>query len=383
MRIGMVSPYSFDVPGGVQFHIRDLAEHLIGAGHDVNVLAPSENDADLPPYVTSAGRAIPVRFNGSTARLSFGIAASSRVNRWLEDGNFDVVHVHEPLAPSLGLLAVWGATTPVVATFHTAYQRSRTLQAVVPLLRPSIAKIMGRIAVSPAAKSTILRHIGGEVEVIPNGVNCAALNSPERNPDWVGTPTAPTLAFMGRMREPRKGLDVLLQAVPLIAQKHPGVRVLIGGTGAPPSHLPPGVELLGPIPEEQKAAFLASPDIYVAPNTGGESFGMILTEAMAAGACILASDLHAFADVLAGVGGRHYRNRDPESLAAEAVKLLDDVNTCEQFRQAGTVRAQDFDWSVVGAHIMAVYETVLATYEATQEVDPRSSWNSRKPPKTW
>lgn len=120
MRIGIVCPYSWDVPGGVQYHIRDLAEHLIALGHHVSVLAPADDETPLPPYAVSAGRAVPVPYNGSVARLNFGFLSAARVRRWLHDGGFDVIHIHEPTSPSLGLLACWAARGPIVATFHTS-----------------------------------------------------------------------------------------------------------------------------------------------------------------------------------------------------------------------------------------------------------------------
>ena len=144
MRVGMVCPYSFDVPGGVQFHVRDLTEYLIGLGHEVQVLAPADDDLDLPAYLTSSGRAVPVRYNGSVARLTFGPVTSARATRWLEQGDFDVVHIHEPVTPSVSVLTLWATDAPVVATFHTSNLRSRAMQAAYPLLRPSLEKIVGR-----------------------------------------------------------------------------------------------------------------------------------------------------------------------------------------------------------------------------------------------
>jgi phosphatidyl-myo-inositol alpha-mannosyltransferase len=155
VRIGLVCPYSWDVPGGVQFHVRDLAEHFIRAGHEVSVLAPADDDTSLPDYLTSCGRPVPVRYNGSVARVTFGPATTARVNRWLEAGRFDVLHIHEPLNPSASLMALWASTEPVVATFHSAMLRSRALHAAHPLLRPSLEKIRGRIAVSEDARATV------------------------------------------------------------------------------------------------------------------------------------------------------------------------------------------------------------------------------------
>src|SRR5699024_4616210 len=158
---------------GVQFHVRDLAEHLRSAGHHAAVLAPAEEETPIPEYMTSVGGAIPVRYNGSVARLSFGPSVAARTGRWLEDGNFDVVHIHEPFAPSVGMIAMRRAECPVVATFHSAQERSRALQAAYPLVRPGLERISARIAVSAAARRTVVEHLGGDALVIPNGVTTA------------------------------------------------------------------------------------------------------------------------------------------------------------------------------------------------------------------
>src|SRR3954469_6372995 len=198
MRIGIVCPYSFDVPGGVQFHVRDLAEHLIGTGHSVSVLAPADDGTPLPWYVEAAGRAVPVKYNGSVARLAFGPVSRGRVRRWLSDGDFDVLHVHEPVSPSLSMLALWAATGPIVATFHTANLRSRAMQAAFPILRPSLEKISARIAVSEDARRTVVEHFGGDAVVIPNGVYVDRFAGASTRPQWQGRAERPTVAFGGR-----------------------------------------------------------------------------------------------------------------------------------------------------------------------------------------
>src|SRR5262245_55613396 len=147
VRIGVVCPYSLGTPGGVQNHVRDLAEELLDRGHDVSVLAPVE-DGEAPPYVVSAGRAVGVPYNGSVARVTFGPRTAARVRTWLHDGNFDVVHVHEPTTPSASLLTLWAGDGPFVATFHTWQVRSRAMSAAAGLLRPALEKIDARIAVS-------------------------------------------------------------------------------------------------------------------------------------------------------------------------------------------------------------------------------------------
>ncbi len=371
MKIGIVCPYSWDVPGGVQFHIRDLAEHLIGRGHEVSVLAPSDDETGLPPYVVSAGRAVPVPYNGSVARLNFGFLSAARVRRWLHDGVFDVVHIHEPMAPSLGLLTCWAAQGPIVATFHTSNPRSRAMLAAYPILQPALEKISARIAVSEYARRTLVEHLGGDAVVIPNGVDVDFFAKAEPNPAWSGQ----TLGFIGRIDEPRKGLPVLMAAFPRIVEQCPDVRLLVAGRGDEEeavASLPPGlrsrVEFLGMVSDEDKARLLRSVDVYVAPNTGGESFGIILVEALSAGAAVLAADLDAFAQVLdQGAAGELFSNEDPDSLAASAVALLRDPARRAELSTRGSAHVRRFDWSTVAADILAVYETVTDGATAVAE----------------
>ncbi|MFJ9942481.1 glycosyltransferase family 4 protein [Streptomyces erythrochromogenes] len=362
MKIGIVCPYSWDVPGGVQFHIRDLAEHLIGLGHEVSVLAPADDETPLPPYVVSAGRAVPVPYNGSVARLNFGFLSAARVRRWLHDGTFDVIHIHEPASPSLGLLSCWAAQGPIVATFHTSNPRSRAMIAAYPILQPALEKISARIAVSEYARRTLVEHLGGDAVVIPNGVDVDFFAKAEPNPDWAGR----TLGFIGRIDEPRKGLPVLMAAFPKIVEACPDVRLLVAGRGdeeeavaSLPAELRRRVEFLGMVSDEDKARLLRSVDVYVAPNTGGESFGIILVEALSAGAAVLASDLDAFAQVLdQGGAGDLFANENPDALAASAITLLRDPDRRAALSERGSAHVRRFDWSTVGADILAVYETV-------------------------
>ncbi|MFG2531873.1 glycosyltransferase family 4 protein [Streptomyces sp. NPDC048516] len=373
MKIGIVCPYAWDVPGGVQFHIRDLADHLIRLGHEVSVLAPADDETPLPPYVVSAGRAVPVPYNGSVARLNFGFLSAARVRRWLQHGAFDVIHIHEPASPSLGLLACWAAQGPIVATFHTSNPRSRAMIAAYPILQPALEKISARIAVSEYARRTLVEHLGGDAVVIPNGVDVGFFGTAEPKAEWQGR----TIGFIGRIDEPRKGLPVLMKALPAILAEVPDARLLVAGRGdeeeavaALPAEMRSRVEFLGMVSDEDKARLLRSVDLYVAPNTGGESFGIILVEAMSAGAPVLASDLDAFAQVLdQGEAGELFANEDAEALATAAVRLLGDPARLAELRERGARHVRRFDWSTVGADILAVYETVTtgAVSVATDE----------------
>lgn len=383
LRIGLVCPYSFDVPGGVQFHVRDLAEALERLGHTVSVLAPADEETPLPDYITPAGRAIPVRYNGSVARMTFGPVSARRVRRWLAAGDFDILHLHEPVTPSLGMLALWIASGPIVATFHTALLRSRALQVAYPIVRSSMEKIAARIAVSEDARRTLVEHLGGDAVVIPNGVYVDAFAGAEVDPRWTGTPQAPTVAFLGRLDEPRKGLPVLTAAIPAVLAEHPGARFLVAGhgeTGAGDAREALGehaasVTFLGGVSDADKARLLRSVDVYCAPHTGGESFGIVLVEAMSAGAAVVASDLGAFRRVLDdGTAGVLFRNGDAADLAATLNRVIGDVDLRGRVTQRARAVVRRYDWSSVTHQVLTVYEMVLAGTSPQERVheDPAS-----------
>jgi len=173
LRIGLVCPYSLDVPGGVQGHVVDLARALRELGHSVEVLAPADVDSTLPEFVTPAGRSVGVRYNGSVARVTFGPVSYARVRRWLAEHAFDVLHIHEPITFSISSLALFAADGPIVVTFHTSTERSRVLSAFGGMARPLLEKVTARIAVSPLARRVQVRHLGGDAVEIPNGVDVA------------------------------------------------------------------------------------------------------------------------------------------------------------------------------------------------------------------
>lgn len=357
LRVGVVCPYSLDVPGGVQTHVLGLAHALIAMGHDVDVLAPSLGAGPLPPFVTPAGRALGVPYNGSVARVAVGPMSYARVRRWLAGHRFDVLHLHEPTTPSLSMLALQLADGPVVATFHTATERSLALSAFSGVLRPLMEKVTARIAVSPLARRVQVEHLGGDAMEIPNGVDLAATVEPRPV-----RARGATVGFLGRFDEPRKGMAVLLDAVRVLAPGRPDLRVLVVGRGDAAalrrraSPVADRLDVLGPVDEAAKAAALRAMDVLCAPNTGGESFGMVLTEAMAAGTPVLASDLDAFRDVLAGAGEVFA----PGELAPRLATLLDDPARRAATAAAGRARAAEFAWPVVAASVERVYRAAVA-----------------------
>ena len=363
MRIGMVCPYSFDVHGGVQAHVLQLAEVFRARGHEVSVLAPASPHVTLPDYVVSGGKAVPIPYNGSVARLRFGPATHRKVKRWLQHGRFDVLHLHEPNAPSVSMLALMIAEGPIVATFHTSTTKSLTLSVFQGMLRPLNEKIVGRIAVSDLARRWQMEALGSDAVEIPNGVNVAEFAEAPRL-DGYPRPGRSVL-FLGRFDEPRKGMSVLLGALPRLVARFPDVEVLVVGRGDEQELAEQAGDhaanlcFLGAVDDATKASALRSADLYCAPNTGGESFGIVLVEAMAAGTAVVASDLDAFSRVLdGGAAGRLVPIDDADALADSLIELLDDDDTRGRYVQAAQAAVRRYDWSVVAGEIMRVYETV-------------------------
>jgi len=375
MKVGIVCPYSWDMPGGVKQHVDDLAQALMAQGHDVSVIAPASDDDELPAYVTGAGRAVPVPYNGSVARMSFGFLSAARVRRWVRDGGFEVLHIHEPLVPSLGVLACWAAKGPIVATFHASWVRSRAIAVAEPLLRSALEKLSGRIAVSDAARKSLVEQFGGDTVLIPNGVTVSRYTEAEPLDGW--GPDGSTIGFLGRMDEERKGLPILLEAFKLLAADRPGLKLLIAGPGDAkdvydrvPRALHERVTVLGLVSEADKIRAYHSVDVFCAPNTRGESFGIVLAEAMASGATVLASDIPAFRRVLGeGQAGALFANGDAASLAREAGALLDAPERRAKLAEEARVAVMKYDWSTVARDVVRVYETVTAAGAGRVEED--------------
>ena len=378
-RIGIVCPYGWDTPGGVQSHVRDLAEYLIRQGHYVSVLAPVIDEDNLPDYVTSAGRPIAIPYNGAVARVLFGPIAFARVRQWISNGNFDVLHLHEPAIPSISLLACWAAEGPMVGTFHAAAKRQKVTFAVAPILEPVIEKLTARIAVSEAARETLTEHLETDAIVVPNGIYANRYRDGAINQLWTGN----SLGFIGRFEEKRKGLDVLTAALPKVIAKFPDLKIFVAGPGdsaAALKDIDPALHsrfsFLGRITEEEKASFLASIGLYIAPNTGGESFGIILAEALAGGASVVASDIPAF-DSLLGQGeyGTLFESENADDLALKIIDLLSDESKRRAIAQRGKLYAQEFDWDVVAEKIYDVYEMAMVGGSTVSLSSENRAWN--------
>lgn len=374
LRVVLVSPYSWDVPGGVQVHVRELAAHLRARGHEARVLAPGRrrgrrDDAWI------VGRAVPVRGNGSIARISFGPQVGRAVTRALREARPDVIHVHEPLVPSVAMHAVLAANAPVVATFHSNVGRERVgsvwFQLAVPLVRPVWNKLARRIAVSEAARHSVCSRMGeGDIVIIPNGVDVRRFASATPAPLGEGR----HLVFVGRLEE-RKGFPVAVKAFARLAASHPDVRLVVIGDGSQRDAidlLPPEarsrVVMLGRVDDARLASCLRAADIYLGPALGGESFGIVLAEAMAAGLPIVASDISGYRDVARdGREALLVPPGDPAALAAAVERLLADPALAKSLGDAGTVRARDFDWESVTERIEAVYRDVAGASRPARE----------------
>ncbi len=378
-KIGIVCPYGWDTPGGVQAHIADLATYLISQGHSVSVLAPTSSDEGLPDYLVSAGKPLSIPYNGAVARILFGPIAFARVRQWISQGDFDLLHLHEPAIPSISLLACFAAEGPMVGTFHASAKRQRAIFAIGPILEPVIEKLTARIAVSEAARTTLTDHLETDAVVVPNGIYARKLAAGSLDQRWNGK----TIGFIGRFEEPRKGLNVLVAALPEIIKVHNEIKVVVAGPGdreeflkTVPAELRNRFTFLGRISEEEKADFLHSIGVYVAPNTGGESFGIILAEALAAGAAVVASDIPAF-DALLGSGayGSLFESENPSSLASTINEILSDDATRNRIRTDGKAYAQSFDWDVVAERIYHVYEMAMVGLGKVVLSSDNRGWN--------
>jgi phosphatidylinositol alpha-mannosyltransferase len=354
---------------------------LRAGGHHVSVLAPSSPHVTLPVYVVSGGKAVPIPYNGSVARLRFGPATHRRVKKWLRDGEFDVLHLHEPNAPSLSMLALMIAEGPIVATFHTSTTKSLTLSVFQSVLRPLHEKIVGRIAVSDLARRWQMEALGSDAVEIPNGVSVSTFASA---PPLDGYPRpGRSVLFLGRFDEPRKGMAVLLGALPRLVEAFPDLEVLVVGRGdeeeltEQAGRYAANLRFLGQVDDATKASALRSVDVYCAPNTGGESFGIVLVEAMAAGTAVVASDLDAFRRVLEnGAAGRLGPVDDADALAGSLIELLRDDAARDRYVAAAGAAVRRYDWSVVAGEILRVYETVtnmgVKVQPAASTADPDS-----------
>ncbi|MFZ9608886.1 MAG: glycosyltransferase family 4 protein [Candidatus Limnocylindrus sp.] len=366
MKIGIVTPYAYPMPGGVNDHVGSLYRVLRARGHDVRIITSSHglqkaSEADI----IRVGKGFSVPFNGSMGTITLSPTYLAQMRAILERERFDVLHYHEPFVPFLSLVTLTLSTSVNIGTFHAFGGLSISYEFGKRMLGHYAGKLHGRISVSPAARHFISRYFPGEYKIVPNGVEPGRYQRAvpiARYRDGV-----PNILFVGRM-EPRKGLIHLLRAFRKLQRDGVRARLLLVGTG-------PGerearryvltrqledVEFLGRVPEGQKAQLFKTADIYVSPATGRESFGIVLLEAMSAGAPIICSDIHGYRGVVR-------RERDgilvepgnADALAASIRRLIDDPQLRAQLSRAGEERAQLFTWERVGQAVEEYYGFVI------------------------
>ena len=376
MRIGIVCPYSLTVPGGVQMQVLGLARALQGKGYNTRVLGP----CDGPPPdagVTPLGSSMPTISNGSMAPVAPDPACQLRTMRAIRDEAFDVIHLHEPLVPGPTMTALLTRPAPLLGTFHAA--SNSPLYGLMPrVARFFASRLDYRTAVSPDASATAYNVFGGDYDLLYNGLELSVFRSP--TPETTMT-TAPTVVFIGR-HEPRKGLSVLLDAFKRMPDT---TRLWIAGNGPETSrlqsvHAASGdrIEWLGTITDAEKIARLKGADVFCAPSLRGESFGIVLLEAMAAGAAVVASNLPGYRNVAQdGVNALLVEPGDSVKLADAVSSLLNDTRRTAQLVEAGHNRAEAFSMDSLADHYLALYHKIAGPI--TRSRRPRSDDNHNRP----
>jgi phosphatidyl-myo-inositol alpha-mannosyltransferase len=357
VRVGLVCPYSLSLPGGVQGQVLGLGQALRRRGVEARVLGP----CDGPPpdaSVTALGNSFGYAANGSMAAIAPDLSATLRTIRALRDERFDVVHLHEPLVPAVALTALVFNDGPMVGTFHRAGE-SHTYRLTRPFVRWAAGRLNLRVAVSEEARETATEALGGNYEVLWNGIDLARVAAAQPAPS-----TGPTVAFVGR-HEPRKGLAVLIEAFERLG---PEARLWILSEGPETSRLrqrtlgDPRIEWLGIVPEHEKLSRLAGADVFCAPSLGGESFGVVLLEAMAAGAAVVASDLPGYRNVARpDIDALMVPPGDVEALAEALGRLLAGGEETRRLAAAGRARAAAFSMDRLAGLYLDHYEALVGS----------------------
>ncbi|MGH2766515.1 MAG: glycosyltransferase family 4 protein [Actinomycetota bacterium] len=362
MRVALACPYAWDAPGGVQIHVRQLAIRLRDLGHRVLVVAPSAS----PPresFVRTVGRPIRLPYNESVAPVSPTPGARVRVRAALREFRPEVVHAHEPLVPGVGMFAVRATGRPVVGTFHAFADRSLLFSAAAPILRPLWRRLDARIAVSDAAAAFVRARFREDgLRVIPNGVEVELFAGAEPAP----LPPGRRILFVNRL-DPRKGFRVMVEAFRRLALERPDVLLVVAGDGRGraafgdlPIEVRARVVMLGSVAHADLPRYHAASEVFCAPATGRESFGIVLVEAMAAGLPVVASDIAGYREVVRdGIEGILVPPRDPGALAEALGRILDDPANRTALGRAGRERARRFSWDGVAGEVEAVYREVV------------------------
>jgi phosphatidyl-myo-inositol alpha-mannosyltransferase len=363
VRIALICPYAWDDAGGVQVHVRGLGEQLRRRGHEVLALTPSRT-RPVEPWVVGVGGPLDIPYNASNAPVSPWPSTRRHVRAALATFRPDVVHAHEPLAPSASMFATLSGRAPVVGTFHAGLDRARAYDLAAPFLRRVARRLAVRVAVSERAAATARRRLGGVYEIVPNGIDVRAFSSATPRTD-LGP--GMNLLFVGRLHE-RKGFRTGVEAFERLAHEHGDLRLVVAGDGrdrsavaALPADVRERVTMLGAVPNRELPPVHRACDVFVAPNRGGESFGVVLLEAMAAGLPVVASDIPGYDEVVTdGLDGLLVAPGNVVALAATIARVLGDPALSARLAEAGRARAATFDWDVVAARLEELYAWAAA-----------------------
>jgi phosphatidyl-myo-inositol alpha-mannosyltransferase len=375
MKIGLVTPYVYPLPGGVTQHVRYLYENLRLRGHDVRIISSSHGlQRASEGDIIRIGKGFSLPVNGSVGTITLSPRFVSQVRAMLEREQFDLLHFHEPFVPFLSPIILRLSQSVNIATFHAYGGFSPSYEFGSKVMKGEAARLHGRIAVSGAAKHFIDRYFPGEYKVIPNGVDIVRFQRAVPIARWQdGTRN---LLFVGRF-EPRKGLLELLKAYRILRKTGCECRLLVVGTGPlgkearryVATRRLRGVEFLGRVGDEEKAQLFRTADVYISPATGGESFGIVLLEAMAAGTAIVASDIHGYKGVVRrGREGLLVPPREPKAIAASIARLLREDDLRLAMAAAGRERATEFSWERVTAKVDDYYGFVIRRLAARGEL---------------
>ncbi len=373
MKLALVSPYDFAYPGGVTEHVAHLAEQFRARDHEVHIIAPSSDDETEPTSTGDAlvhriGRVVSVPANGSVARITLSLRSYLQAKRLLAEEQFDLIHLHEPMLPALPITVLRHSNTTNIGTFHAYRNTPLAYFYGKPIVRPFFRKLHGHIAVSTAARDFVGEYFPADYRVIPNGIDFARFNT--RYPPLEQLADGrPTVLFVGRL-EKRKGLRFLLRAWPKVLEKHPDARLVVVGRGraleryrrfaAGQGWSPTQVVFAGFVSSEDLPRYYQACDVFCAPNTGQESFGIVLLEAMAASAPIVASNIPGYRDVVEhGEQGLLVEPQDPQAIAAAVCQVLGSAELRESMRHAGQAKARLYDWPRIAAQVLDYYDDVL------------------------
>jgi phosphatidylinositol alpha-mannosyltransferase len=381
VKLALVSPYDFAYPGGVTEHVAHLADQFLTRGHEVHIVAPSSDDEAEPVSSFDApvhriGRVVSIPANGSVARITLSVRSYLQAKRLLQEEQFDLIHLHEPMMPALPLTVLRHSNTTNVGTFHAYRNTPLTYFYGKPILRPFFRKLHGHIAVSSAAREFVGEYFRADYRVIPNGIDFPRFNTRYPPLEQLAD-ERPTVLFVGRL-EKRKGLKFLLRAWPKVLERQPNARLVVVGRGRPlegyrrfaarQGWSASDVVFAGYVAAEDLPRYYQACDVFCAPNTGQESFGIVLLEAMAAGAPIVASDIPGYRDVLSdGEQGLLVEPKNSGALADAVSRLLSNPELRATMRRAGQDKARAYDWPRVATQVLDYYFEVLARREAEPE----------------